>query len=58
VWYFGTPEGRKTVEAASIGNMKRAWTHLEAETTVEDLPNDEALRQAVQIKNIWIPWGA
>jgi aldehyde dehydrogenase (NAD+) len=58
VWYVGTPEGRQAVEAASIGNMKRTWTHLEAETSVEYLPVDEGLRQAVQIKNIWIPWGA
>ena len=38
--------------------MKRTWTHLEGETAVEELPTDETLRQAIQIKNIWIPWGA
>jgi aldehyde dehydrogenase (NAD+) len=58
VWYVGTPDGRKHVEAASIGNMKRTWTHLESELAMDDLPSDEALREAVQIKNIWIPWGA
>jgi aldehyde dehydrogenase (NAD+) len=56
LWYVGTPDGRRTVEAASIGNMKRTWTHLEAE--FEALPPDEALREATNIKNIWIPWGA
>jgi aldehyde dehydrogenase (NAD+) len=58
IWYAGSPEGRRTVESASIGNMKRTWTHLEAEVAVETLPADEALREAVQFKNIWIPWGA
>jgi aldehyde dehydrogenase (NAD+) len=58
VWYAGTAEGRQAVEAASIGNMKRTWTHLEAELSMEDWPADEALRAACQIKNIWIPFGA
>jgi aldehyde dehydrogenase (NAD+) len=56
VWYVGSPEGRRSVEAASVGNMKRTWTHLEAEFAV--VPADEALRQATQTKNIWLPWGA
>ena len=57
VWYAGTSEGRTSVEAASAGNMKRTWTHLENELVVETLPADEALREAVQTKNIWIPFG-
>jgi aldehyde dehydrogenase (NAD+) len=58
LWYVGTPEGRRMIEAASIGNMKRTWTHLESAFSVEDLAADEALREAVQMKNVWIPWGA
>jgi aldehyde dehydrogenase (NAD+) len=58
VWYVGTVDGRRAVEAASIGNMKRTWTHLEAELSMEEWPADEALRAACQIKNIWIPFGA
>jgi aldehyde dehydrogenase (NAD+) len=58
LWYIGSPEGRRAVEAASIGNMKRTWTHLESELSVEGLPAEEALREATQIKNIWIPFGA
>jgi hypothetical protein len=38
--------------------MKRTWTHLESDVSVEHLAGDEALREAVNIKNIWIPWGA
>jgi aldehyde dehydrogenase (NAD+) len=55
LWYIGTPEGRRAVEAGSATNMKRTWTHLESEFVIED---EEALREAVQIKNIWIPFGA
>jgi aldehyde dehydrogenase (NAD+) len=58
VWYAGSREGRQAVEAASAGNMKRTWTFLEDEWAADDLPADEALREASQVKNIWIPWGA
>jgi aldehyde dehydrogenase (NAD+) len=27
IWYFGTAEGSKTVEYASVGNMKRTWVN-------------------------------
>src|SRR5262249_49691147 len=54
VWYVGTDGGRRAVEAASAGNMKRTWTHLEVTFDVEMVP-DESLREAVQIKNIWVP---
>jgi aldehyde dehydrogenase (NAD+) len=58
VWYIGSLNGRRAVEAASIGNMKRTFTHLESAFSPDELPADEALREAVQIKNIWIPFGA
>jgi aldehyde dehydrogenase (NAD+) len=58
VWYVGTVDGRRSVEAASVGNMKRTWTHLEFEVALETLPADDALREATQVKNIWIPSGA
>jgi len=58
VWYVGGPDGRRRVEAASIGNMKRTWCRLEAEFISAGPDAEEALREATQIKNIWIPWGA
>jgi aldehyde dehydrogenase (NAD+) len=58
VWYVGTPAGRRAVEAASSGNMKRTWTHLEPDLDLEQMPAEEALRESVHVKNIWIPWGA
>jgi aldehyde dehydrogenase (NAD+) len=54
VWYVGSPAGRTTVESASAGNMKRTWTHLESDLDPANLPLDEALREATQVKNIWL----
>ena len=59
VWYFGSHEGVRAVELASAGNMKRTF----AEWTTRDWlsPADgegrEFLREATQVKNIWIPYG-
>ncbi|GIW24767.1 aldehyde dehydrogenase family protein [Meiothermus sp.] len=55
VWYAGPQAGRALVERASAGNMKRTWTLPESGA----LPDfDEILRQATQVKNIWVPYGA
>jgi aldehyde dehydrogenase (NAD+) len=54
LWYVGSPEGRAAVEAASIGNMKRTWAQLESEVDVSSMPMDELLREATQVKNIWL----
>jgi aldehyde dehydrogenase (NAD+) len=55
LWYVGTPDGQRAVESASTTNMKRTWAHLESEFVLDDV---EALREAVQVKNIWVPFGA
>jgi aldehyde dehydrogenase (NAD+) len=60
VWYFGTREGSKTVEAASISNMKRTWVndgHLRDWLSREQGEGQEFLREATQVKNIWTPYG-
>jgi aldehyde dehydrogenase (NAD+) len=55
VWYAGRQDGRAMVERASAGNMKRTWTLAPA----GPLPAvDEILREATQVKNIWVPYGA
>ena len=59
VWSFGPAEQSAETERASIGNLKRTfvdhgraldWSSRDAEGLV-------FLRQASQIKNIWIPYG-
>jgi aldehyde dehydrogenase (NAD+) len=58
-WYFGSAAGVKAVELASASNMKRTWASDEARdwTDVNVGEGREFLRQACQVKNIWIPYG-
>ncbi len=60
MWYFGDGAGSLQVEAMSAGNMKRTWVSYGQ--TVDWLDEDKAageefLRQASQVKNIWVPMG-
>ncbi|MBX3038833.1 MAG: aldehyde dehydrogenase family protein [Anaerolineales bacterium] len=55
IWYAGSKDGGKAVQAASAGNMKQTWVMNSA----GELPEiDEILRHATQVKNIWVPYGA
>jgi aldehyde dehydrogenase (NAD+) len=59
VWYFGSRGGVTAVELASAGNMKRTfaeWTPRDWSSTVDGEGRD-FLREATQVKNIWIPYG-
>ncbi len=55
IWYCGEKEGAANVQKASASNMKRTWV-LPARGN--DVPMNEILRQATQVKNIWVPYGA
>jgi len=59
VWYFGNQAGGAEVERASAGNMKRTWVEWEARDWNDSGQGEgrEFLRQATQVKNIWIPYG-
>jgi aldehyde dehydrogenase (NAD+) len=59
VWYFGDREGVKAVELASANNMKRTWASWEFKDLLDadDGEGREYLREATQVKNIWIPYG-
>ncbi len=62
IWYAGADDGAAAIQKASAGNMKRTWVlpssgALSAQDDV--LPSyDEILRQATQVKNVWVPYGA
>jgi aldehyde dehydrogenase (NAD+) len=61
LWFFGSREGSAAVEKASIGNMKRTWVSYgkSIEWMDPDQGEDaEFLREATQVKNIWVPYGA
>lgn len=55
VWYAGSKEGGKAVQALSTGNMKQTWV-LSASGELPEM--NEILRHATQVKNIWVPYGA
>ncbi len=62
VWYWGTAAGVKSVEEASAGNLKRTWASDQTAHARDWLDpawgeGQEFLRQATQVKNIWIPYG-
>ncbi len=59
VWYFGNHAGATEVERASAGNMKRTWAEWHARdwTNRGEGEGREFLREATQVKNIWIPYG-
>ncbi|MFP4906477.1 aldehyde dehydrogenase family protein, partial [Paraburkholderia sp. BR14261] len=59
LWCFGTAADSSLVERESVGNLKRTFVDHGREVdwfdrTSAGLP---FLRHAVQVKNIWIPYG-
>jgi len=60
VWYYGSENGCAMVERASAANLKRTWVNSDQ---VRDWfspysgEGKEYLRQASEVKNIWIPYG-
>jgi aldehyde dehydrogenase (NAD+) len=59
-WYVGPKPGSKQVEELSVGNMKRTWVNNGLRRdwfSREQGEGREFLRHAVQVKNIWVPYG-
>ncbi len=60
LWYHGTADGSRRVEALSAGNLKRTWVNdgrgrdWHAPQTGE---GREFLAAATQVKTIWLPYG-
>lgn len=52
LWYFGASDGRSDAERRSVGNLKQVW----AEAVIPEI--FERLRHAVQVKNVWVPYGS
>ncbi|MFL5581251.1 MAG: aldehyde dehydrogenase family protein, partial [Gemmatimonadaceae bacterium] len=59
IWYFGGREGVRAVELASASNMKRTWCEWVPRDWADAAWGEgrEFLRQATQVKNVWIPYG-
>jgi len=60
VWYAGSANGARMVEEASAGNIKRTWiVSRPARDWMDPVRGQgpEFLREATQVKNIWVPSG-
>ena len=59
VWSFGDSEQAAEVERLSIGNLKRTFVDYgrALDWQTRESEGFAFLRQAVQVKNIWIPYG-
>jgi aldehyde dehydrogenase (NAD+) len=59
-WYVGSQAGSAAVERASVGNLKATWVNGGRRRDWYDPRQGEGreyLRRAVQVKNVWIPYG-
>ena len=60
IWHFGSAGDAREVESASIGNMKRTWVsggHARDWFDRRQGQGEQFLREATQVKNIWVPYG-
>ena len=60
LWYFGDAVGSYHVEKESARNMKRTFVSYGSERdwfNAEQGEGEEFLREASQVKNIWVPFG-
>ncbi len=60
LWYFGSASGSALVEKASAGNLKPTWVSNGKRRNWLDRQQgqgQEYVRRAIQVKNIWIPYG-
>ena len=60
LWAFGSQDASMTAERHSIGNLKRTLVDHGLTLDWYDKAASEGpilLRHAVQVKNIWIPYG-
>jgi aldehyde dehydrogenase (NAD+) len=59
LWCFGDARDSALAERASVGNLKRTFVDYGRRFDWFDRSTEgpALLRQAVQVKNIWIPYG-
>jgi aldehyde dehydrogenase (NAD+) len=59
LWYVGSRAGATAIEKASASNLKRTWAEWTEREWLDprDGEGRQFLRRAVQVKNIWIPYG-
>lgn len=59
IWYFGEAGLIRELESASAGNLKPTWAESESRDWMDENEGEgrDFLRNATQVKNVWIPYG-
>jgi len=59
LWVFADAETCAKAEAESIGNLKRVWSGngRGLDWASDEAAGDAFLRRAVEVKNVWVPYG-
>jgi aldehyde dehydrogenase (NAD+) len=57
VWHAGDPALAREVETLSAGNLKRTWCPTGFDPTDPRATDEELLRHATRVKNLWLPHG-
>ncbi|MDO5612034.1 MAG: aldehyde dehydrogenase family protein [Paracoccus sp. (in: a-proteobacteria)] len=58
LWYHGTADGLQSAERAACGNLKPVWPVPALNWTNAHAQGEPFLRRAVQMKTVWLPYGA
>lgn len=59
LWLFADADTCARAEADSIGNLKRVWTGngRSLDWASDEAAGDALLRRAIEVKNVWVPYG-
>lgn len=59
LWVFADADTCAKAEADSIGNLKRVWTGngRSLDWTSSEAAGEAVLRRAIEVKNVWVPYG-
>ncbi|TIO73442.1 aldehyde dehydrogenase family protein [Mesorhizobium sp.] len=59
LWVFADADTCAKAEADSIGNLKRVWTGngRSLDWASSEAAGDAFLRRAIEVKNVWVPYG-
>jgi len=57
MWYFGDADLSGQIEVAAAHTIKRTWCNHGKAYDWRELPQQEVLRHATEVKNIWVPYG-
>ena len=57
VWSFSSADLSALIERESAGNLKRTWVNNGRATDWATAEGRAVLRQATEVKTIWVPYG-